>query len=99
MKPHCSRIKNHGLTLLEVVVVIFLLALIAMMELSPSHTKGRLSRRIDCVNNLKEIGLGFRIWEGDNNNQYPLAVSCTNGGAMEQAVSGDRHRGFSGHVE
>ena len=35
----------------------------------------RKAQRINCVNNLKQVGLAFRIWEGDNNDKYPMAVS------------------------
>jgi prepilin-type processing-associated H-X9-DG protein len=31
--------------------------------------------------------LAFRIWEGDNNNQYPMAVSTSIGGAQERIGS------------
>jgi hypothetical protein len=41
------------------------------------------AQRISCVNNLKQIGLAFRIWEGDNNDRYPMAVTYTSGGASE----------------
>lgn len=34
---------------------------------------------IQCVNNLKQIGLAFRIWSNDNNNQFPTDfISMTN---------------------
>ena len=38
---------------------------------------------------MKQIGLAARIWEGDNNNQYPMSVSVTNGGAKELLAAGD----------
>ncbi len=34
-------------------------------------------------NNLKQIGLAFRIWEGDNNDKYPFNVSQAKGGVKE----------------
>jgi len=30
--------------------------------------------RAQCVNNLKQVGLAFRIWAGDNNNKYPTSL-------------------------
>jgi hypothetical protein len=35
------------------------------------------------------MGIASRIWEGDHQDHYPMAVSNTNGGAMEQASMGD----------
>jgi hypothetical protein len=45
--------------------------------------------RIACVNNLKQIGIAYRLWEGDNNNKYPMQLSVTNGGAMELVAAGN----------
>ncbi|MDB6110612.1 MAG: hypothetical protein JWR69_2362 [Pedosphaera sp.] len=37
------------------------------------------AERIQCVNNLKQIGLAGRIWAGDNNDRFPLDfLSMTN---------------------
>jgi TM2 domain-containing membrane protein YozV len=38
---------------------------------------------IHSINNLKQIGLAFRIWEGDNNDQFPWNVSRAQGGTRE----------------
>jgi prepilin-type processing-associated H-X9-DG protein len=45
-------------------------------------------KRIDCVNNVKQLGLSFRIWAGDNSDKYPMQLSVTNGGTMEHLASG-----------
>jgi len=44
---------------------------------------GPVPQKITCVNNLKQIGLAFRIWEGDHGDQYPFNVSTNAGGALE----------------
>jgi prepilin-type processing-associated H-X9-DG protein len=78
---------NRGLTLMETLVVAFLLVIVVVM-LFP--TRGNVRRgRINCINNQKQIGLAYRIWEGDNMDKYPMAVSVTNGGAMEFVLAGN----------
>jgi len=90
MKLRVSIRRNRAMTLLEAVVVTFLLSMLAIVLLpalisSPHHG----GQYVNCVNNLKQVGLAFRIWEGDNNDKYPMAVSVTNGGAMEAAAQGN----------
>jgi hypothetical protein len=43
---------------------------------------------------LKQIGLGFRIWQVDNNDKYPMSISVTNSGTMELVGSGTVWRHF-----
>jgi hypothetical protein len=38
--------------------------------------------RIECVNNLKQIGLAYRLWAEDNGGKFPMEISVTNGGTM-----------------
>ena len=46
-------------------------------------TNGPVKQEINCVNNLKQIGLTFRLWKGDHGDQYPFNVSTNAGGTLE----------------
>jgi prepilin-type processing-associated H-X9-DG protein len=92
MKLQRSNRRNHALTLIEVLVVIALLFLLAAMIL-PHLAGSQRSPRIACVNNLKQIGLSYQIWKGDNGN-YPMDVSVTNGGTMEIFSKGSPFQNF-----
>jgi len=81
---------NRGMTLLEAVVVIFsLTVLVIVMWPALAPRPHRIRMMINCINNLKQTELAFKIWEGDHNDKYPMAVSATNGGAMEAAALGN----------
>lgn len=41
------------------------------------------SVEVNCVNNLKQLGLGFRIWEGDHGDRLPFNVGTNEGGTLE----------------
>lgn len=36
-----------------------------------------------CMENMKRIGLAFRLWSGDNGDHYPFNVSTNSGGTKE----------------
>ena len=79
--------QKAAFTLIELLVVIAIIAILAAMLLPALAAAKRKAQRINCVNNLKEMGLAFRVWEGDNGDHYPMAVSTASGGAMEQTPS------------
>lgn len=89
MKLAVSNQKTAALTLVEVLVVIFILGVLAAILLPALAAGKKKSSKIGCVNNLKQIGLCFRNWSGDNGDKYPMEVSVANGGAMESVVTGD----------
>ncbi len=72
-----------GFTLVALLVIIAVLAILAAMLLPALAGAHDRARRIQCVNNLKQDGLAFRIWAGDNNDLYPMAVSTNQNGTKE----------------
>lgn len=64
---------TSGLTLTELLTLVVILGLLVVIVL-PNFRKARVHiSRIDCFNNLRAIGLGFRIYATDNDGLFPGA--------------------------
>ena len=89
MKPRLSRRQTNALTQADVVVVVFVL-FFGLVFLWFALSKAYSPRKpLECVSLLKQIGVAYRLWAGDNNDKYPMVVSVTNGGAMDLVAAGN----------
>jgi hypothetical protein len=76
--------KCAGLTAVEVLVIVATL-MIAAAVLVPAFAPERSSRRLRCVNNLKQIGTVFINWSHDREIGLPWTVPIKQGGTLEQS--------------
>lgn len=74
----CERPNQNGLTLVELLVVIAIIGILAallLMAVSQARGKGL---RIQCGNNVRQLGVGLQEYVTDSDNCYPLGINGGN---------------------
>src|SRR5690348_17790270 len=74
------RKKLSAFTLIELLVVIAIIAILAAMLLPALARAKARAQRINCTNNLKQVGLAIKQFALDNGDRYPTLVPATDGG-------------------
>jgi prepilin-type processing-associated H-X9-DG protein len=74
---------RSGLARLKVILLTVLASFLVCLGLAWLSNARQRARSICCNCNLKQIGLAFRVWANDHQDQNPMQVSVTNGGTLE----------------
>jgi prepilin-type processing-associated H-X9-DG protein len=93
MKLKHGHQRLRGLTLIEVLVIIVIVAVLIGFLL-PAKVGGGPAHRITCYNNLKQTYLAMMNWGIDHDAKLPFQVSTNQGGSMEYTRSKEIFRHF-----
>ncbi|HEY6229452.1 MAG TPA: prepilin-type N-terminal cleavage/methylation domain-containing protein [Verrucomicrobiae bacterium] len=74
---------QSAFSLIELLVVISIIAILAALLLSALVSAKARSRQAACLNNLRQIGIGFTGFAVDHEGKYPMDVPERLGGSSE----------------
>lgn len=78
-----SRLGTRAFTLLELMLVTLIILILAALVL-PTIEKARAqAKRVACISNLKQVGLGYHAFAHDHSDKFPFQVSTRDGGTLE----------------
>ncbi|WP_337172990.1 DUF1559 domain-containing protein [Paludisphaera sp.] len=83
----CTR-RDRGFTLIELLVVIAIIAVLIALLLPAVQAAREAARRAQCINNLKQLGLGMHNYHSAHNS-FPMGVSATYNSANPAANNGN----------
>lgn len=76
------------MSLIELLCVMGIIALLAALLLPAVSQANARARRIQCVDHLHQMGIGFGSFANEHNDHFPMAVPASAGGTLELARGG-----------
>lgn len=93
--------RQAGFTLVDLVMVLCMSALLLTIYLfikPPPNRRHVGHTRIRCVNNLRQVGLAYRIWSNEHEERFPWELAQAKGGIVPNAGQVGRDYGELAHA-
>jgi prepilin-type processing-associated H-X9-DG protein/prepilin-type N-terminal cleavage/methylation domain-containing protein len=80
---------SRGFTLLELLLVFAIIAILAALLLPTLQQAQARARRVECLSQLKQIGLGIHMFAHEHDSRFPWAVTTNAGGSSVLGLPAD----------
>lgn len=87
-------ISLEAFTLVELLVVLAVIAFMAAVLLPAMQRGKQKAKRIQCTDNLKQLGLSFRTWVIESGGGFSMQVSTNHEGALKPITITEAFRYF-----
>lgn len=91
-QPFSKRRSVCAITMIEALVVLVVIFVVGAMLLGFLSFARPRAKRVGCINNLKQVGIAFRLFSTDHQDRFPFMVLTNEGGSRE--YGGDAWRQF-----
>jgi prepilin-type N-terminal cleavage/methylation domain-containing protein/prepilin-type processing-associated H-X9-DG protein len=81
---------NCAFSLLELLCVVAIIGVLAALLLPAVNEGKSRAKRIECINQLRQVGGAFHSFAHDHSEQFPMAVPASLGGSAEFAQASYR---------
>lgn len=94
MKRLPNNRRRAGFTFVDFMIVLCTVVIFFALVI-PFLSRPRVrSSRINCVSNLKQVGVAFELFANDNENHFPMSLSTNKGGTKEFISTGETYHHF-----